>query len=901
MWVVSCILLILGTLSSVLGISFYIRNREAEGNIKYYILFIGITSAIWCFSYGMIGMCGDIELCHYIRKFGVIGINSFLVSEAFLVTEMSGVNKSIASVLRAASIVMGIADYLIYSVKDVDIFIRKGDWTTWIGNPDYAINRHIHSLYIVLIFLILFCSGLVWIKTNDLKRHKRFMFMVFLSNFVMLFFTFPDTFLPAMGKDSIATSGMGAAFCTVVMWYGATQLNTFDVRMGNVKDRLFEFMEAGVIVFDMKGELAVINEYAKQFTDTYDFKGKHISDLFDIEEEAKEEMFKKSINDIYDTRLWDRGRTRACSVKMNALKDDFGDPFCYLCVFADITEEVEAVSKLEIASLAKSRFLAQMSHEIRTPINAVLGMNEMILREAENEQIIEYAENIDSAGNTLLSLINSILDFSKIEDGKMDIVSIQYDTASFINDLVNSISQKADTKGIAFIVDIDDRLPCELIGDNIRFSQVIMNLLTNAVKYTEKGSVTLTVKTEKIEEDNIELYVSVEDTGIGIKKEDIKGLFESFVRLDEMRNHNIEGTGLGISIITNLLDLMGSSLRVESEYGKGSKFFFTITQKVADPKPIGNYLKRLREGFSRREKDPVLRAPGAKVLLVDDNDMNLKVARNLLKLCGIKPDMASSGMEAIEAMRARVYDIVFLDHMMPKMDGIETLHEIEKEDLLNSNTVIIALTANAVLGARETYLKEGFGDYLSKPIEFKQLVEKLEKYLPEKAYEEKEVPDPLEKENKEHEDKLEVMEFDPESDEEIMEFSADEEGEEINSCLYDMEKLKLKGVNTKSALNYCANEEGLYFEVLDEFVSGYEKKIEILKSLFESANLHDYEIEVHSLKGNARTIGADKVYQEAKALEEAAGRKDREYIEKKQEELFEYCRSLSDAIRECRS
>ena len=393
-----------------------------------------------------------------------------------------------------------------------------------------------------------------------------------------------------------------------------------------------------------------------------------------------------------------------------------------------------AIEEAKNANEAKSTFLAQMSHEIRTPINAVLGMNEMILRESKDENILEYADSIDSAGSTLLSLINSILDFSKIEDGKMDIIPVKYDTAGFLNDLYQSVIQRAEAKGLIFIMDADETLPCTLFGDNVRVSQVIMNLLTNAVKYTEKGRVHLSIFVKDRDQKSVRIRVCVEDTGIGIKEEDKNRLFESFERLDEIRNHSIEGTGLGISIVTNLLTMMGSMLEVESTYGKGSMFSFTIRQEIADPTPIGNYEQRLKEGGRRKKKDDVISSPNAKILVVDDNEMNLKVVRNLLKLNGIVPDLVNSGTETIERMKQKTYDIVFLDHMMPGMDGIETLHKLKELNLVPTQTVIIALTANAVVGARENYLKEGFTDYLSKPIELGQLVEKLKAYLPKGLY-----------------------------------------------------------------------------------------------------------------------------------------------------------------------
>lgn len=394
----------------------------------------------------------------------------------------------------------------------------------------------------------------------------------------------------------------------------------------------------------------------------------------------------------------------------------------------------EAADAAIAAGEAKSQFLAQMSHEIRTPINTVLGMNEMILREAKDENVLEYSESIQESGRTLLALINSILDFSKIEDGKMEIVSVEYATLTMINNLVASVSNRAKAKGLELLTDIDEKIPRTLRGDDVRLSQIIANLLTNAVKYTEKGSVTLTIHKKERQGSKVLLFISVKDTGIGIKDEDRERMFESFERLDETRNRNIEGTGLGMAIVTKLLAMMGSEIHLTSVYGKGSTFYFEIWQEVVDGTPLMRDLAKTPKAIKERGEETFLFAPTAKVLVTDDNEMNLKVISHLLKRCGIKPDLASSGMETIERIREKKYDIVFLDHMMPHMDGMETLQKL-KEEGLTEHLTIIALTANAVVGARESYLAAGFQDYLSKPISVASLEEIMAKYLPAGIYE----------------------------------------------------------------------------------------------------------------------------------------------------------------------
>ena len=552
--------------------------------------------------------------------------------------------------------------------------------------------------------------------------------------------------------------------------------------------------------------------------------------------------------------------------------------------------EREAKEKLLIvseralaASEAKSSFLSSMSHEIRTPINAVLGMNEMILRETDDERILEYSGNIRNAGKTLLALINSILDFSKIEEGKMEIVPVEYCTASMINNLVISVIDRAKSKGLDFIVDVDKTLPSGLIGDDVRLSQVIMNILTNAVKYTEKGHIRFTIRKDHQEGDSIWLYVAVEDTGIGIRDEDRQKLFASFERLDEVKNHSIEGTGLGMSIVTNLLKLMDSEIYVDSKYGIGSTFYFVIRQQVSDKTPIGDYTQRTAKS---RKLDglELFHAPDAKILVVDDNDMNLKVAGNLLGLFGIRPKMVGSGSEAIDCVKTENYHMILLDHMMPKMDGIETLRKMRSDKLLPKDAKVIALTANAVNGARDRYLSAGFDDYLSKPIEVSGLEELLKKYLPR---------DVLEKtEDAAKEDG--IMEFDPvPEDYEVSDLDTSLDAEKIM-----IDKLKGLDLDTEAALSFCAGEFALYEEILGDYVKACKDRKEELDACCKNADWHEFEVKVHALKSTSKTIGAIELYERALSLEEAAEKKDEDYIRENYPAFEQDYQELALAIEE---
>ena len=404
-------------------------------------------------------------------------------------------------------------------------------------------------------------------------------------------------------------------------------------------------------------------------------------------------------------------------------------------------ELAEANARLESASAAKSSFLANMSHEIRTPINAVLGMDEMILRECKDDQILEYANDIDSAGHQLLSLVNDILDFSKIESGKMELHPVEYELFSIMNDCYNMIYMRAKRKELELIVENDPDIPAFLYGDEVRIRQIIMNLLTNAVKYTKDGSVRLIFGHEKIDEHNIRLIVSVKDTGIGISEENQKYLFDSFKRIDEKSNRNIEGTGLGLSITKKFTEMMGGEITVESVLYEGSTFTVTIPQHVADKGTVGNFGERLSHKSEKGDKAGAkaddsaqkekFTAPRARILVVDDVKMNLNVVRLLLKNTGIQIDLAASGDECLKYTLMKRYDVILMDHMMPIMDGIETLHKVrEQADGLNHETPVVALTANALVGAQEMYLEEGFVSYISKPVKSNDLEASLISLLP---------------------------------------------------------------------------------------------------------------------------------------------------------------------------
>ncbi|MBQ9334782.1 MAG: response regulator [Lachnospiraceae bacterium] len=531
----------------------------------------------------------------------------------------------------------------------------------------------------------------------------------------------------------------------------------------------------------------------------------------------------------------------------------------------------EAAQQANQANEAKSYFLSTMSHDIRTPMNAILGLNEMILRDSRDDGIRNYSESIRTAGNTLLGIINDILDFSKIEAGKMEIINVDYSFASLLNDLVNMVQKKADDKGLIFNLDIDRNIPTTLNGDEIRIKQIITNILSNAVKYTAQGSVTFSVQARQPEDktNSVMLKVSVADTGIGIKPEDLDRLFVAFERIEEKKNRNIEGTGLGMVITRRFLDMMGSSLEVESEYGKGSVFSFELEQRVVNPEPIGDFEEAYRRSISERDSyHEKFTAPDARVLVVDDTPVNLTVFTNLLKRTQLQIDTAESGDDGISLYIRNHYDVIFLDHMMPDKDGIDTIREMKNlTDTSNTSTPVICLTANAISGMREMYINAGFDDYLTKPIDAERLEMMLLQYLPA--------------------DKV-TPASEPVSDTASgIDGTDDNEDVMLPDFLYD-----IKEINTNAGLNYCGDAED-YIMALEMYLSSAEQKAEEIEKYWTAGDIKSTTVKVHALKSASRAIGALGLGEFAARLEQAGNNGDTDTLDKELVELISGYRQLA--------
>ena len=507
-----------------------------------------------------------------------------------------------------------------------------------------------------------------------------------------------------------------------IMIYKYGLFTTMDI----AKDNLIINMEEGVIVRDVEGRFQYANPKAYSL----------IPELVDADPQIIDKTIDRVVGDTQaDIVVFHK---RFFKFKQRTLYDD-KEVAGHMMTFFDVTDLHENNKKMEQlkieadnANYAKSNFLANMSHEIRTPINAILGMDEMILRESSEENVIEYATSIKRAGESLLSLVSDILDFSKIESGKMTIINEPYNVKELIKDIINTFTLRMRQKGLSFITEIDENIPKVLVGDEVRIKQVALNILSNAFKYTKEGYVKLKISSN-VDGNKCIIAFSVEDTGSGIKKEALEKLFATFERIDEKKNRHIEGSGLGLNITKNLLEMMGSDIHVKSVFGRGSIFSFDLEQRISDYEPIGKMDMDVIRVDADKRNGVGFTAPNAKILVVDDNLVNLTVMKGLLKQSQATVEMASSGAEAVKMAKDIQYDLIFMDHLMPEMDGIETMVRIRgMESNPNRNTPCIVLTANAISGAKEKYMEAGFDEYMTKPVDMDLLEENLERFLSEK-------------------------------------------------------------------------------------------------------------------------------------------------------------------------
>ena len=864
-------------LSVVLSSVFLLRwNRTIAVHFPMIFLLIPIINV------GYLRVATSQNIYEALMANGIEYLDGCFLELVFFLYIMSFCKLKVPKALTAALLVMGTAVFF-FAINDAKIhLLYTSAELEQTGGVSYIIKEYgvVHTAYYILIafYLAANLAAIIYSFTrrNVSKINSLLLLMIYL--FIIFAFLAGKVFSPAF-----ELLPMSYTFAQIIFLIVMSKINLYDISASVVAD-ISERGKIGFAIFDTKMRYLGSSEPAllclpeldtlyidKIITRENEVFGQILDSIERLKADSSTPFFYVSKNGVtYKvTASYFYSGSKIKGYRLMTEDNTYESRMLETLKLRERQKEMEAQmlrlekSASEAANKAKSSFLAQMSHEIRTPLNAVLGMNEMILRESREPETIEYAANVSNSGRTLLQLINSILDLSKIEDGKMEIIPARYKTAELIGELVQGVSERAADKGLEFTVEADESLPSELKGDDVRISQIISNLLTNAVKYTEKGFVKFIIKEQSREGSSIDLYVEVTDSGIGIKDEDKALLFESFKRLDEQRNRNIEGTGLGMSIVTRLLDMMGSSLDVKSVYGEGSSFSFVLRQEIVSSEPMGSYTEHPELHIP--DISSTLYTCGAKVLVVDDNAMNLKVADKLLGIFGIAADMADSGKAALEKLQANSYDIIFLDHMMPEMNGIEVLHEIKEKSLVSDETVIIALTANAIAGAEQMYRDEGFDGYLTKPIAVDRLEQMLIEHLPESK------------------------------------MTTDRKGQAAGKVydiltLDDMKRIRdiCPELNITSGMGYCMDSKEFWLDTLSGFVQA-DKSQELCKA-YESGDTERYGITAHSIKSAAKTIGAQLLSEKARLLEFAAKNDNKDYISDNHDSFVHDYRNMTESI-----
>ncbi len=724
---------------AVLGIYFTVRAVEKNIKESYATWFnkamIAAIFAIYAnilvalsFSF----LSAEIAYCLYFAS--IDWIIYFLVGFCLLYTEHEHALKRMS---LPAAIVMSVDSLSIllnhFFEHEFYIFAKHDSSNVIYFQTRFYIPYYIHlAIDYIAILIALFFIVFRLVKSYSVYRVKYVIILTVLLIVIFLNVAYMGFELP------MDASVIFYAVAGILIYFSIQRLVPRNLKMSSI-ERAIDDMNEGLILFDIGNNCIYANDFSKKRFDideaTYDITKEPAATVLENLKSADSAFGEVAY--IRNITIDNKDVTEHYIIKCSPLNDHKGRIIGSYFLIEDNTEQEfylneirEAKELADEANHAKSDFLANMSHEIRTPLNSVLGLNEMILRTTTDPQLKEYAENIRISGDALLSLISDILDFSKIEAKKMDVVLAEYDPHHLLRESSTFFEQMADSKDLFIEVTCDEDVPAKLCGDIKLIKQIMNNIISNAIKYTKEGGVRVHMSvrpSDKNEKDVTNLVLDVSDTGIGISQADINVLFDAFKRINEKENATIQGTGLGLAITRELVALMNGTISVDSTPGVGSTFTIVIPQKIIDPAPAGRYIKQVAS--EEKQYKESFTAPDARLLIVDDARLNLKVVQALLKSTGMQTETASGGQQAIEMCRETRYDLILLDHRMPEPDGIETFKVISKEGL-NTDTPVIMLTANVVSGAEEEYKKIGFVDYLSKPIHGEDLEAALIRHLP---------------------------------------------------------------------------------------------------------------------------------------------------------------------------
>ena len=722
----------MGVIAFVLGRTNYIENDRSQASKEMYMVCISVF--FWDFGYAWMSLCYDNDFAYVARAIALMAINWYMIFALRYVSLLTNFSFKILNTFLGVFATLSILAWTQIIQKDAVHFVTT-PWGYWYYSKMSAarILQFITVISVIILYYVILHLGK---KKAHKKREKDVLIRFRWFGWIIVLGYMFDTIVPTiLHTAAIPGSCICAFFSAMILFQISRKNRTFGISPVNVSQYVFQDVQIPVVITDDKEKIVLYNQYVQQFCEEkgIEYLNHELGDFFDLGEANSKSDGTLALSKI-----------TGMSFMMNSTQvmDQFDDLLCTIYFFRDITKEREYMKMLEesrqlaeSANAAKSNFLANMSHEIRTPMNAIIGMSDIALQDEDlPEQNRLQLTEIGVAAHNLLDIINDILDISKIEAGKYELVEDTYELARLLNDVSNIITIRVQEANSRYELQLDPTIPKKVIGDVTKVRQILLNILGNAAKFTTKGVVKLSVGWDQNQKE-AQLVFDVEDTGIGIKEEDIDKIFGTFTQVDTKKNRSIQGTGLGLAISRNLAQMMHGDIVVSSVYGEGSKFRITIVQQVVEYEELGVEIatvleKREYQIQETKKNIDIVPRPEARILIVDDSRVNLMVASGLMKKYNMQIDTASSGMEAVEKVKNADYDIVFMDHMMPEMDGIDTTKMIRALGGKFETLTIIALTANAVGEVKNLFLEEGLQDFLSKPIDRKALDEIINKWLP---------------------------------------------------------------------------------------------------------------------------------------------------------------------------
>ncbi len=828
----------------------FVRKNDLKYSENRLFLGFALSSAIWSLGFCGVFMQTVPTYAYHWRAVGMIGTFSYLIFGQLLICNLAKVPKKIRLPIELFSYT-GIIIYFFIIQKSQTTYHISEDGITYSFTS--SIWNNLYNAYSVITAVIMFTVSIHLMITAPLQRLKAVGRKFLITESIIVFGMIFDTILPLLGIKAFPGSSIAQFLGIVVMYNTINYVSRSRVNLNNMSEYIYYSLKVPVLVYDSEKELKVLNDTAYDFfglnKDTVQISG--IKPIFDADTDSVFEFDGKA----HDLDVRCLHNQRYCNISINKIYDDYNDVIGYIIIVSDLTERIKNMKNLEEAKLeaeranqAKSVFLANMSHEIRTPMNAIVGFSELVLKMDISEEVRKHVYDIKWSSHNLLAIINDILDISKIESGKAELVMDSYFTNNFFNDIISIITTQAEKKGLQFIMDIDKSIPKTLYGDKIRLRGILINILNNAIKYTQKGSVTFTASIDKLDDKHIALRFVIRDTGVGIKPENIGNLFKNFERLDKQVHYGIEGSGLGLAIAHDYVTLMGGDIQVESVYGEGTAFTVTVEQEIIDATPLGDdFVHQITPHNNSNISD--MKIYNLPILVTDDNLINLRVAHGILSYYDLDVDTASNGRDAIEMCRNKEYAIVFMDQMMPEIDGIQAMQEIRKigpHYASNGKCKIVVLTADAIKGTREHLLEKGFDEYLGKPMNIPQLERIFKRYIPEDLI--------------------------------TYESAAKENRKETDSQLEYLRQT-LTGIEIKKGILNCGGDVNDYIKILKITYDYGPKQLAELRADWEAKNYENYIIKIHSLKSTSLNIGATDISLEARKQEELGREGNYEYIE----------------------